>query len=299
MRKRYMAAALLIALLVLLTGCARDEKDGHILRLFYPAPTYEAGGDVIHSQAVDWTQEEGADAADQVKKVVQLLQNPDNQLNFSSPIPQGTVLLQCTVSDGLAVLDFSSSYRLLSGLDMTVADYCITLSAAQISGVRQLQILVDGQPIPGRDVQIFTTEDVLLTSSEDVVKAVSVTLYFPDKDGALQPEKRELLIYEGENRCCRVMGALLEGPQTEGLSPLLPEGVTQDSVWMDGEVCCLNFSTHAFRLLCDETVNQQQVVQGLVRSLCSLDGVQSLQILVDGSYRTMLGPANIYLPLSP
>ena len=94
MRKRYMAAALLIALLVLLTGCARDEKDGHILRLFYPAPTYEAGGDVIHSQAVDWTQEEGADAADQVKKVVQLLQNPDNQLNFSSPIPQGTVLLQ-------------------------------------------------------------------------------------------------------------------------------------------------------------------------------------------------------------
>lgn len=131
------------------------------------------------------------------------------------------------------------------------------------------------------------------------MKAVSVTLYFPDKEGALQPEKRELLIYEGENRCCRVMDALLEGPQTEGLSPLLPEGVTQDSVWMDGEVCCLNFSTHAFRLLCDETVNQQQVVQGLVRSLCSLDGVQSLQILVDGSYRTMLGPVNIYLPLSP
>ena len=41
------------------------------------------------------------------------------------------------------------------------------------------------------------------------MKAVSVTLYFPDKEGALQPEKRELLIYEGENRCCRVMDALL------------------------------------------------------------------------------------------
>lgn len=106
MRKRYMAAALLIALLVLLTGCARDEKDGHILRLFYPAPTYEAGGDVIHSQAVDWTQEEGADAADQVKKVVQLLQNPDNQLNFSSPFPrepcccsaQFQMVLRCWIS---------------------------------------------------------------------------------------------------------------------------------------------------------------------------------------------------------
>ena len=299
MKKRYMATAMLVALLVLLTGCARDEKDGHALRLFYPAPTYEAGGDVIHSQAIDWTQEEGASAADQVKKVVQLLQNQDSQLNFSSPIPQGTVLLQCTVSGGLAVLDFSSGYRRLSGLDMTVADYCITLSAAQIPGVRQLQILVDGQPIPGRNVQIFTTEDVLLTSSEDVVKAVPVTLYFPDKEGTLQPEKRELLIYEGENRCSRVMDALLEGPQTEDLSPLLPEGVTQDSVWMDDEVCCLNFSSNAFRLLCDETVNQQQVVQGLVRSLCSLDGVQSLQILVDGSYRTTLGPVNIYLPLSP
>ena len=46
-------------------------------------------------------------------------------------------------------------------------------------------------------------------------------------------------------------------------------------------------------------MDQERVVRGLTQSLCSLNGVQSLQILVDGAYRTVLGAVNIYLPISP
>lgn len=228
-----------------------------------------------------------------------LLLNKDGSMDFPSPLPQGTELLRCSVSGGIATLDFSAAYRRLSGFDLTVANYCITLSASQIPSVRWIQLLVEGQPLPTRELEYLTTGDVLLTSSEDVVKAVPVTLYFPDAEGVLQPERRELLIYEGENRPLRVTEALLEGPQEETLQKLLPEGVEVAGAWMDGDICCLNFSFASYRKLCEAEVDQALVVRGLVQSLCSLSEVQRVQFLVDGAYRNMLGTVNIYLPLSP
>ena len=295
--KRILAG--LFTLAILLSGCASREADGHSLHLFYPAAEYEAGGDVICSRLVDWSAQEGADASEQVKMVVELLQNQDGSMDFSSPIPANAQLLECTVSGGTAVLDFSAAYGRLSGLALTVSDYCITLSACQIPGVRWVQILVDGKPLPGQKRSFLSTEDVLLTSSEDVVKIVPVTLYFPDQTGTLQPEKRELMIYEGENRCQRVLQALKEGPQTEGLEKLLPEGIGDAGVWMDEDICCLNFSLSDYKTLCDVNVRQENLVQGLAKSLCSLNGVERVQIMVDGSYRAKLGVVSIENPIKP
>lgn len=296
-RKRMIGA--LILLIFLLTGCAEDKSSGHSLQLFYPAAEYEAGGDVILSRAVDWSMQQGGSAQRQVEQVVSLVQNRGGEMDFTSPIPQDAELLECTISGGVAVLDFSAAYGRLSGLDLTVADYCLTLSAAQIPGVHRVQILVEGEVLPAHGESTLSTEDVLLTSSEDVVKLVAVTLYFPDGDGSLQPEKRELLIYEGENRPQRVIQELASGPTEDGLNALLPDDLEVAGVWMDGDVCCLNLSLNAYRKLCAAEVNQEQVVRGLVQSVCSLSGVNSLQFLVNGSYRNMMGAVNIYMPITP
>ena len=241
---------------------------------------------------------EGELTAEQVEKVIDLLLNNDKVLDFTSPIPQGTKLLSCKVSGGEAVVNFSSNYGRLSGFDLTVANYCITLSASQIPGVRRIHILIDGESLSGRD-DALSTGDVLLTSSEDVVKAVPVVLYFPDSTGELQPEKRELLIYEGENHGQRVLEALSEGPNTEGLYALVPEGIHIAGVWMDGDICCLNFSLTDYRALCESTVDQGMLVEGLVKSLCSLKGVERVQFMVNGAYRTRLGVVDIENPIRP
>lgn len=83
--KRILTVLFVIALL--LTGCAPDKSGGHSLHLFYPAANYEAGGDVLCSRTVDWSKQGSGDTADQVKMMVQLLQNRDGRMNFTSPIP--------------------------------------------------------------------------------------------------------------------------------------------------------------------------------------------------------------------
>lgn len=178
-KKGLLCACILLALL--LTGCAKEGKETFQLRLFYPAAEFKAGGDVLHSQAVDWSKEDSKDTAEQVEKVIELLLNNDKVLDFTSPIPQGTKLVSCKVSGGEAVVNFSPNTG-ASGFDLTVANYCITLSASQIPGVRRIHILIDGESLSGQD-DALSTGDVLLTSSEDVVKAVPVVLIFSGQHG--------------------------------------------------------------------------------------------------------------------
>lgn len=297
MKNRCFFAALAL-LLLLLTACGQTKDNEQTMHLFFPRQNPEAGGDIIDSIAVDWSPYSDQDAWQQICRMVTLLQNADKKYPFTSPIPAEAELLRCTVSGGLAVLDFSAPFRRLSGMKLTVADSCLTLTVSQILGVHWVQILVEGSVPEGwRDT--FTTDDVLLTSREDVAKVITVTLYFPDEDGNLQSRQQELQVYEGENRCLRVVEALQDGPGTEGLLPLFPEGVQLPIVWLENDVCCVSFSQADFRTLSDAQIDQEMLLDGLVHSLCDIDGVEQVRILADGAYRSKLGAADISRPLTP
>ena len=61
-------------------------------------------------------------------------------------------------------------------------------------------ITVRGQELAYRDTQTFTARDVLLSSNEDVIGTVPVTLYFLNEAGKLAPEERTLDLYEGDTQ---------------------------------------------------------------------------------------------------
>ena len=300
-QKRYTLPALILSAALLLCACGGTNSTDVTLRLFYPVPARQSGGgDVVTSVQVDWTRQAQLMPAQQLEILAQrLLKSSGGQEDYRSPMPSGTQLLSCDIVGSTARLDFSAAYGLLSGMELTVADYCLTLSASQIPGVRQVEITVNGANLPGRSRSVFTTDDVLLTSSEDVVKTVTVTLYFPDQSGTLQPESRDLLLYGGESRAGRIVDSLLAGPVSDGLLPLLPAGLPRPDVRVEDEICYLNFTYAAFQQLRAGEVAPETVVQGLVQTLCAADGVEQLQLLAEGAYQAQLGTADISKPLSP
>ena len=46
-------------------------------------------------------------------------------------------------------------------------------------------------------------------------------------------------------------------------------------------------------------MEQRTILEGLVNSLCSLEGVEQVQILLDGDYQMLLGTQPISRPLLP
>lgn len=284
MKKLQMLLALTLSL-CLLAGCAAvgsaGEKDG--LRLYYAAALEtHRGGDAIDSVTVDWDRLPEADKTAQAEAVLSLLLGACQEKGFRSPIPAGTTLRSVTIKGGTAWVDFSGNYGQLSGMALTIADYCVTLSLTQLEGIYAVRITVNEQELAYRDSNMFLAGDVLLTSMDDVVRTLTAQLYFPNADGVLTAEERLLTQYEGQSAADVVLSALADGPSAEGLQPLLPEGFTGLTARVEDGVCQLNVLSAGLEETSDDAA--QQILEGVMSSLRSLEGVSTVQLYVDGEY---------------
>ena len=284
------------------------ENTSAYLRLYCPAELGEknksaGGGDAVNGIPISWKQVRGDDRGrqQQAQYIMELLLGGCTDKDFICPVPKGTAVNSCTVTGGTVSVDLSREYEQLVGVERTIADYCITLSLMQLDGIYAVRLTVNGLLPEGRTNGVYTSAEVLLTSPEDIVRTVKVTLYFPTGSGTLTGEERRLTVYEGETVAQAVVKALAERPMDSyaGSEQLLPEGFAVLDTKVEDGTCYLNLAGGVTALLPEDNVEQEQMIQGLVDSLCSLEDVSQVQLLVDGEYQMMLGCVPISRPLLP
>ena len=165
----------------------------------------------------------------------------------------------------------------------------------QLDGVNAVSITSGGRELPYRETQTLTAADPLLSMREDALRPITVSLYFLDPtSGALRAEKRALALYEGQTRVNALLEALAQGPESDALAALLPEEFTVLSARVEEGTCYLNLPSDA-----DLGISPRQTVESLVLSLCSLDTVERVQIVVDGEIAAQLNGVNVGEPLTP
>ena len=281
-RKRIMLTALALVLLAL-AGCGVVQKEQEGLRLYYAASLdTHRGGDAIDSVTIDWDELPQGDQVARAESVLALLMGMCQEKGFQSPIPDGTTLRSVTIIGGTACVDFSGSYGQLSGMALTIADYCVALSLTQLDGIYAVRITVNEQELAYRDNDLFLAGDVLLTSMDDVVRTLTARLYFPNSDGDLEAEERLLTQYEGQSAADVVLSALGDGPSDDDLQPLAEKGLSGMTVRMDNGVCQLNVASASTEELEDDTA--RQLLLCVTQSLQSLEGISSVQLYIDGTY---------------
>lgn len=284
------------------------ENTSAYLRLYCPAELGEknksaGGGDAVNGIPISWKQVRGDDRGrqQQAQYIMELLLGGCTDKDFICPVPKGTAVNSCTVTGGTVSVDLSREYEQLVGVERTIADYCITLSLMQLDGIYAVRLTVNGLLPEGRTNGVYTSAEVLLTSPEDIVRTVKVTLYFPTGSGTLTGEERRLTVYEGETVAQAVVKALAERPMDSyaGSEQLLPEGFAVLDTKVEDGTCYLNLADGVTALLPEDSTDQERMIQGLVDSLCSLEDVSQVQLMVDGEYQMMLGCVPISRPLLP
>ena len=275
---------LLCMVLLVTTGCAYAalSNSSNTYDLYFREADLKeaAGSDALRAETIQL--EEEPQGTDKLAKVLmeKLLNGPSDE-SLRNTIPTGTVLLSLDVEMGLATVDLSAPYATLSGVALTLADYAIALTLTQLEEISSVKITVRGQELAYREKQVFQTRDVLLSPKEDVVGTVQALLYFPDGEGNLQGEKRTLDLFEGDTQVGVVARALELGPETKGLTAIFPEGFRVRNLWMEEQTCYVNFSSVLLGYLLEEN---EQVLESLCRSLCSLESVCEVRFLVDGEF---------------
>jgi germination protein M len=189
-------------------------------------------------------------------------------------------------------VDLNYPYSTLSGVSLTIADYCITMTLTQFSDISSVSITVRGQELAYRDKQQFTDGDVLLTSMEDVVSTLPVTLWFLDQAGELTGVEERLDLYEGDTQLSGLVGALERGPTTRGLRSALPDGFSVLTTQLGEGVCYVNLSKELLEEL-PADADLQAALDALALSLTSLEAVQQVRYLVEGEPAERFGTVSI------
>ena len=276
MRRRLSLTAALVLLLSLLCACAAQhaqEMDENGYELYFLSdPNSAGGGDAIRTQEKRLTLDGAMETEDCVRALMEaLLAGPDEP-----------ALKSLKVSGRRAQIDLSAQYARLTGIDLSLADYCITLTLTQLPNVNAVSITADGRELPYRETQVLLSADTLLSSRESGLRPITVSLYFLDsKTGELRAEQQTLALYEGQTRVNALLEALAQGPEDDSLVSLLPEDFAVISSRIENGVCYLNLPANVS--LPENEAERDLMLSALEQSILSLGGVDEVQFLIEGS----------------
>lgn len=298
MKKRMIALSLTLLLGLLLWSCAvqpNQEEEG--LMLWFAGDTGDWSSD---TRAVDSVPYQGGEpTVDGL--MAALLAGPDKDSGLVSPFPAGVRLLGWQLDrDGLLWVDLSESYGSLTGIDLTLADYCIALTLGQLDGVERVSVTVSGRRLGYRYRQELSGDQVIFSGAEEKPVEKSVPLYFPRAAGrGLGIETRVFQLTEDDVLAEIVTRGLLAGPEDGTLAAVVPEGTELRSVRLEDGVCAVDFSGTFLSGMPEDETGQALVVYSIVNTLGNLDSVESVRLRVEGESLTRYGGILLPDPLEP
>ena len=262
MRRGWIAAGLALLALAACASPAPPEEQGARTPIYYlAAEDASRGGDRIRACYETLGLGQDATVRDEAAAVVsRLLEGPTDR-ELESPLPAGVELLSLEVRDRTAYVDLSGSFNQLAGVELSMADYCLTLSLTALDGIGAVRITAQGRPVGQQPKQVFYERDVLLSTMDDVLQTVEVTLYFQDSGGTLTGE----------------------------LSPTLPENFTVNYVRIENGICYVSLPAASLALLPEDEQAQRTILWSLAESLYSIAAVDELRLLADGEELAYFG----------
>lgn len=143
-----------VLLLLLLCGCARDQEST-IYEVWFPSRD-DGAACALSAERRLLPQDQ-----EPIEGLLDLLLAGPQSEALLPIVPSGTTLRGWTQAGQLVTVDLSARYAALSGIGLTLADYCIVRTLCQLPDVEAVAITVDGEAIRYRDHQRLGPGDLI------------------------------------------------------------------------------------------------------------------------------------------
>ena len=278
MMRRYKLLAAALAL-VLLVGCtaAITQRPRYVNPIdFYYCRQDAAYGSETGALAYETTELGRKDMT--VEEILPLYFKGPLSDALRSPFPQGLACTHAELDGGVLTLHLNEAYGTLSGVELSLAAACLTMTLTQIAFVDSVRVQTPSALLTAQSGQTFTPEQFVL-----------FVLYFCGRsDGLLRKELRTVSYTSTDQLPTLALRALLDGPQEYGLLSTVPRHTQLIDLSVSDGVCLLVLS-EAFSECDTDATSAVRALRPVVATLCAFDEIDAVQIsLVDGSSMTYL-----------
>ncbi len=225
-----------------------------------------------------------------------LIEGPQNEKN-TAVIDAEAKLLSLTVSDGVATVNMSKHFLQKTGAGAIILRFAFINTLCSIDGIDGIVIQVDGTPIvsetSGKEFGVLSISDIALNTVDNT----TIDLYFPDKSGEkLILERRTVNVQQTLSLEKTIISELIKGTSDENLNPAVPIGTKLLNIETKDNVCYVNFSEEFCTKTSSGSTATTLTLYSVVNSLCSLENVSSVQILVNGETGVEFGNFVLDIP---
>lgn len=226
--------------------------------------------------------------------VAELCKGPQNEKS-AGVISKDAKLISLAVNNGVATVNMSKHFAEKTGVDGLILRYSFIKTLCSIDEIDGIVIQVEGKPLisesTGAEFGVLSLRDIVL----DTQDMTMVKLYFPSKDGEnLVCESRAV-----ENALSlekTVINELVKGPNDRSLSAPIPEGTKLLSIETKDKICYVNFSSEFKLKTASGSSATTLILYSVVNSLCALENVDSVQILINGETGVEFGNFVLDIP---
>ncbi|MBR3791189.1 MAG: GerMN domain-containing protein [Clostridia bacterium] len=175
--------------------------------------------------------------------------------------------------------------------------YAIVKSLCQLSDVKSVKVTCRGSEITASDgtaIGFLSDKDIDLVSDEMTKDSKKILLYFADKNlDCLIAENRTVKITDTNPIEQYIVNELIKGTSLTDAKSIISQDTELISAQTTDNVCFVNFKSGFVEKNSGNEKTEKLIIYSIVNSLCELDGVNSVQFLIDGMKIEAFGKQNI------
>ena len=278
--KRLISIILIIVMVCSFAGCSNRKQTKSIDIYFKKVQTNEL-------EAVNVKYSGSQNTVDMAKFALDNLISGPEEKNYEKTLPDNTTILSLNIKDEIANVNFSKDFTSATGVDELLGRFSVVRTLCGIPGISQVAITVDGTPLisnaTGNEVVVLSKKDVVL--DVDIVdsntQTTTLTLFFATSDSLkLKAEMRKVETQNTISIEKTIISELMKGPSSPELSSVIPTGTKVLNVETKEGICYVNLSQEFVTKFAGGT--GMLTVYSIVNSLCSIESLQGVQILIEG-----------------
>lgn len=198
-------------------------------------------------------------------------------------------------------VDFSKEYLTEDNSKNLLATYAVVKSLCSIDGISKVMVTVDGGELltpDGSTIGFLSDKDINLESDSETSENRNIKLYFVSEEGVLTEEWRNIKITDTVPVEQYVVNELIKGPEDTTLKPVLASDTKLTSVEVTEGTAYINM-TQGFIDKHNGTQEKETLaVYSIVNSVTAIEGINSVQFLIDGKKVQGFETVDLTLPIS-
>lgn len=226
----------------------------------------------------------------------ELKKGPNDSKN--KPIFNNEVeVLSILKNGGDITVDLSHQFLYDGNSKNLLTTYAIVKSLCQLSDVNSVMVTCRGSEITasdGKAIGFLSDKDIDLVTDEMTKDSKKIILYFADKNlDCLITESRTIKITDTNPIEQYIVNELIKGTTLTDAKNIISQDTELISAQTTDNVCFVNFKSGFVEKNSGNEKTEKLIIYSIVNSLCEIDGVNSVQFLIDGKKIEAFGNLNI------